>query len=184
MYKGKTRVEQQGKEGKKRVKYLVTKENGKEVSREAVDEQVLSAPVEEIVRSGTKVILSRGTGQFAWPARGGYVTSGYGSRWGRLHAGIDIAGVSDRTVVAADHGKVVRAGWHSGGYGNYVVIDHQNGYRTLYAHLSSISVRAGETVERGEAIGVMGSTGHSTGVHLHFEVHRHGRTVNPLPFVR
>lgn len=184
LYKGNSRVVQEGKKGKKRVEYKLIKENGREVSRQVINEEVLTPPVDKVVRRGTKVVPSRGSGQFIWPTRGGYLSSGYGQRWGRFHAGIDIAGAGDRTIVAADHGKVIRAGWHSGGYGNYVVIDHGNGYRTLYAHLASIRVKAGATVQRGDAIGVMGSTGHSTGVHLHFEVHQHGRPVNPLPFVR
>ena len=184
LYKGQARVEREGKAGKKRVEYLVTKENGQEVARRVLSERILEKPVDKVVVRGTKEKPSRGSGKFIWPTRGGYVSSRFGYRWGRLHAGIDIAGVGDRTILAADHGRVVQAGWHSGGYGNHVVIDHQNGYRTLYAHLSSIKVRPGDRVERGQAIGVMGSTGNSTGVHLHFEIHRHGRAVNPLPYVR
>lgn len=184
LYKGQSRIEREGKAGKKRVEYLLIKENGQEVARQVLAEEILEEPVDKVVVRGTKEKPSRGSGKFMWPARGGYVSSGFGHRWGRLHAGIDIAGVGDRTIVAADHGRVVQAGWHRGGYGNYVVIDHQNGYRTLYAHLASIKVKAGDRVERGQAIGVMGNTGNSRGVHLHFEIHHHGRVVNPLPYIR
>ncbi|MDQ0339305.1 murein DD-endopeptidase MepM/ murein hydrolase activator NlpD [Caldalkalibacillus uzonensis] len=184
LYRGQTRVEREGKEGKKLVEFEVVKENGQVVSREVIDETVLEEPVNKIVVRGEKVKPSRGSGQFTWPARGGRITSGFGMRWGRPHNGIDIAGVSDRTIVAADNGTVVKAGWHSGGYGNTVIINHNNGYRTLYAHLASVNVRPGQTVQRGEAIGVMGSTGNSTGVHLHFEVHRNGAPVNPASYVR
>jgi murein DD-endopeptidase MepM/ murein hydrolase activator NlpD len=103
-----------------------------------------------------------------------------GYRWSRLHKGIDIARPSNRTIKAADNGIVVSAGWDSGGYGNKIIIDHQNGYRTVYAHLASISVSVGQTVQEGSKIGVMGSTGDSTGVHLHFEVYKNGRLENPL----
>ncbi|NQD66381.1 M23 family metallopeptidase, partial [Bacillus haikouensis] len=77
-------------------------------------------------------------------------------------------------------GVVVSAGWDDGGYGNKVVIDHQNGYKTIYAHLDSISVSAGQTIGRGEKIGIMGATGESTGVHLHIEVYKNGSLINPL----
>ena len=80
---------------------------------------------------------SRGTGSFLWPAVGGYVSSQMGARWGRVHQGIDIARPSSRTIVAADNGVVTTVGWH-GTYGNRIVIKHNNGYETLYAHLSSI----------------------------------------------
>ncbi|GGK30220.1 hypothetical protein GCM10010965_23840 [Caldalkalibacillus thermarum] len=184
LYRGQTRVEREGKEGRKRIQFEVVKENGQVVSREVVAEEVLEEPVNKIVVRGEKVKPSRGNGQFMWPARGGRITSGFGMRWGRPHNGIDIAGVRDRTIVASDHGTVVKAGWHSGGYGNTVVINHNNGYRTLYAHLASVNVRPGQTVERGEVIGVMGSTGNSTGIHLHFEIHRNGTPVNPVPYLR
>ena len=102
-----------------------------------------------------------------------------GTRWGSMHRGIDIARPSSRSILAADNGVVVSAGW-SGAYGNRIEIDHNNGYKTLYAHLSSINVSVGQTVSRGSKIGVMGSTGRSTGVHLHFEVTKNGSLVNPL----
>jgi murein DD-endopeptidase MepM/ murein hydrolase activator NlpD len=78
---------------------------------------------------------------------------------------------------------VVSAGW-GGGYGNKIVIDHQNGYRTLYGHMSSLKVSVGQTVSKGSAIGVMGATGDATGVHLHFEVYKNGSLVNPLSYLR
>ncbi|MFK4998969.1 M23 family metallopeptidase [Bacillus sp. N9] len=128
------------------------------------------------------MIPSRGTGSLAWPANGGYISSHMGHRWGKLHKGIDIARPSNYTIKAADNGVVVSAGWDNGGYGNKIVIDHQNGMRTVYAHLDSVGVSAGQTVEKGAAIGVMGSTGHSTGVHLHFEVYKNGKLENPVNY--
>lgn len=182
MYRGDTRVEREGRDGKKLVEYDIVKENGQEVHRQVIAEEIIAEPISKIVVRGEKVKPSRGTGQFAWPAVGGRISSGYGTRWGRLHAGIDIAGVKDRTIKAADNGKVTTAGYHRS-YGNHVVIDHDNGFQTLYAHMSSISVKKGDVVRKGDKIGVMGSTGHSTGIHLHFEVIKNGRKVNPSNYL-
>lgn len=126
---------------------------------------------------------SRGTGTFIWPTVGGYVSSQMGTRWGRVHQGIDIARPTARTIKAADNGVVTTVGWHDT-YGNRIVITHNNGYETLYAHLSSIDVSVGQTVPQGTAIGIMGSTGRSTGVHLHFEVIKNGANVDPMSVLR
>ena len=115
------------------------------------------------------------SGQFVWPTQGGIT-----QRYVWYHPALDIANRGLPNVLAADSGTVVTAGWSSVGYGNYIVIDHGNGFRTLYAHLSSIFVNSGQTVARGNAIGRMGSTGRSTGPHLHFEVIRNGVNLNPL----
>jgi murein DD-endopeptidase MepM/ murein hydrolase activator NlpD len=105
------------------------------------------------------------------PMPGARVTSCFGARWGRLHAGVDLAAPHGTPIVAAGAGKVVLAGME-GGYGLAVLIDHGNGYLTHYGHMSAIAVQAGQTVKPGELIGKEGSTGHSTGPHLHFEVHK------------
>ena len=119
------------------------------------------------------------TGSFVWPASG-RITQGY--RF--YHKAIDIANKGGGSVVAADAGVVTVAGWPDGyGYGNRVIIDHGNGYVTLYAHLSLIQVRAGQRVNRGDVIGQMGSTGRSTGVHLHFEIRKGGALMNPLSYL-
>ncbi|WAA12277.1 peptidoglycan DD-metalloendopeptidase family protein [Fervidibacillus halotolerans] len=183
MYKGDTKVVQKGKEGEKAVKYYVQLVNGKEVRKEVQEEKVLKEPVTKVVHKGTKVVPSRGTGTLAWPTNGGYISSYVGYRWGSFHKGIDIARPSNYTIKAADNGTVVFAGW-DGGYGNKIVIDHNNGMRTVYAHLSSISVSVGQTVEKGRKIGVMGSTGYSTGTHLHFEVYKNGVLQNPLSYLK
>ena len=100
-----------------------------------------------------------------------------------MHKGLDIARPSNRSILAADNGVVVSAG-ADGSFGNKIVINHNNGLKTLYAHLSSIDVSVGQTVEKGSKIGVMGSTGNSTGIHLHFEVHKNGVFQNPLNYVK
>ncbi|HEY9833880.1 MAG TPA: peptidoglycan DD-metalloendopeptidase family protein, partial [Stenomitos sp.] len=120
---------------------------------------------------------------YIWPTKG-VLTSGYGRRWGRMHKGIDIAAPVGTPVHAAAPGVVVSAGWNSGGYGNLVEIQHPDGSLTLYAHNSRILVRRGQDVQQGEQISEMGSTGYSTGPHLHFEVHPSGRgAVNPMAFL-
>lgn len=182
MPKGETNVKQEGQNGERLVNYLISEQNGITLKKDVTSEQVIKQPVNHIVVKGTKVIPSRGTGNLAWPTVGGYISSQQGQRWGKQHKGIDIARPSNRTIKAADNGKVVSAGY-DGGYGNKIVIDHQNGLRTVYAHLASIDVSVGQTVSQGSAIGVMGSTGNSTGVHLHFEVYKNGALQNPLNYV-
>ncbi|MGI0483175.1 M23 family metallopeptidase [Geminocystis sp. CENA526] len=117
---------------------------------------------------------------YIWPAKGVF-TSGYGWRWGRMHRGIDIAGPVGTPIVAAADGEVITAGWNSGGFGNLVRIRHADGTITLYAHNSKIHVRRGQFVKQGQHIANMGSTGFSTGPHLHFEIHPQGqKPVNPI----
>lgn len=183
MLKGEKVVKQEGKKGEKEVSYLITEENGVRTERLQSVENVLVEPENRIVIVGTKVIPSVGTGTFAWPAVGGYVSSNMGHRWGRYHYGIDIARPSNYTIKASDNGVIKTAGSHST-YGNYVVIDHNNGFESLYAHLSRIDVSVGQVVEQGSALGQMGSTGRSTGTHLHFEIHKNGSEVNPLSYLK
>ncbi|WP_166761409.1 peptidoglycan DD-metalloendopeptidase family protein [Thalassobacillus devorans] len=183
LYKGETKVEQKGSDGTKEIHYAVTKVNGETTETEKLDEKTVEDPKKEIILKGTKEKPSTGDGKFTWPAVGGTITSKMGQRWGKAHNGIDIAGVSDKTIKAADGGEVTYAQFNSGGYGNKVEIDHKNGYKTTYSHLSSISVNVGDKVAAGDKIGVMGTTGQSTGVHLHFEVHKNGSPVNPLKYV-
>lgn len=183
MLKGEKVVKQEGANGKKEVSYLITEENGERTERVQTEENIVAEPENRVVVTGTKVIPSVGTGTFVWPTEGGYISSQMGSRWGRYHYGIDIARPSGYTIKAVDNGVVKTAGSHST-YGNYIVIDHNNGLETLYAHLSKIEVSEGQIVAQGAAIGVMGSTGRSTGTHLHLEVHKNGSEVNPLTYLQ
>lgn len=129
---------------------------------------------------GSPTFNAPGGGNFIWPTRGSLTQ--YFS-W--YHPGLDIADRSGPAIAAADGGKVVVAGWPDNwGYGNRVVVDHGNGYQTLYAHLSNIYVTIGQTVSRGQTLGQMGSTGRSTGTHLHLEIRYKGIAVNPLAILK
>lgn len=120
---------------------------------------------------------------FIWPSKG-VLTSGYGWRWGRMHKGIDIAGPIGTPIVAASDGVVTYAQWNDGGYGYLVEITHPDGTETVYAHNSRILVQKGQKVSQGEQISEMGSTGFSTGPHLHFEIHPAGQgAINPMAFL-
>lgn len=119
-----------------------------------------------------------------WPADGGFISSGYGARTGPIeggydwHPGIDIAVDFGTPVYASGAGTVEQAGWN-GGYGRYVRIDHGNGYESAYGHMSGLTVTAGQRVAKGEIIGFAGSTGYSTGPHIHYEVLADGQNVDP-----
>ena len=120
-------------------------------------------------------------GSFEEPAYG-VLTSAFGERWGRNHNGIDIGGEQGSDILAADGGEVALAEWVNG-YGNYILIDHKNGFQTAYAHCDELLVAKGEKVTQGQKIAYMGSTGNSTGPHLHFEVKLNGVYQDPLEYV-
>lgn len=184
LYLGEKRILTQGKNGRREVTYQVTMRNGAEVDRREVNEVILDQPQPRVIAAGTRVLLaSRGTGggRLAWPTSGG-VVSGYGGRGGEMHTGVDIGANSGTPVVAAESGTVIRNGWYSG-YGKCIDISHGEGVITRYGHLSSINVDYGQKVERGEFIGRVGSTGYSTGPHLHFEVILDGQRVNPMKYM-
>jgi murein DD-endopeptidase MepM/ murein hydrolase activator NlpD len=180
--KGETKTVQQGQNGLEDTTYTVRKADGKILKKDVLNKEKVKEPVTEIQKIGTKVVPSKGTGTLSWPAVGGYISSGKGARWGREHKGIDIARPSERSILAADNGTVEFAGW-DGDYGNKIIINHNNGMRTIYAHLNSVSVSRGDVVQKGSKIGVMGSTGQSTGIHLHFEVYENGVLKNPSDYL-
>ena len=144
-----------------------------------------SATLAEAIRDA-QAAGSTGTGAvsaagFIWPVNG-TVVSGFGIRWGRMHEGIDITASIGTPIWAAAAGTVIHAGW-LGGYGNLVVVDHGDGLATAYAHASSILVSVGQSVAQGETIALVGSTGNSSGPHLHFEVRVNGVAVDPLLYL-
>ncbi len=160
----------------------------------AAEEASLEALIQERERelaaqqkaAGIAGVESQGaSGMFSWPVTG-TITSPFGWRSNpfggapEFHQGLDIAAPSGTTVTAAAGGTIIMAQWY-GGYGNYILIDHGGGYSTGYGHLSAIYVSVGQSVQRGQAIGAVGSTGQSTGPHLHFEVRIAGKPVDPAP---
>jgi len=124
-----------------------------------------------------------GAGVFVWPADNRFL-SGFDYDPSANHPGIDIDGAEGSPVYAADSGVVVYAGWNNWGYGNVVVINHGNGWQTLYAHLSSYYVSCGRGVFQGSTLGAIGSTGNATGSHLHYEMMYNGVKVNPHDYMK
>ncbi len=154
----------------------------REVDALAAESAALAARIQEAQRGAG----STGSGQpsaagFIWPCDG-VVVSGFGMRWGRMHEGIDIGCSFGTPNRAAASGTVIYAGW-LGGYGNLVVVDHGNGLSTAYAHASTIVVAVGQSVSQGETVSLVGSTGNSSGPHLHFEVRVNGSAVDPLGYL-
>jgi murein DD-endopeptidase MepM/ murein hydrolase activator NlpD len=185
---GKTKTVSDGKDGAKQVNFRFTTKNGRIVEKTILSEQITQASVNAVIAKGpaatrtTVASASRGSGSISgigWPLRGA-ITSGYGGRRG--HTGIDIDGETGDTYYAAGDGVVTLAAW-DGGYGNCILIDHGNGVQTRYGHSSRLLVRVGQRVSKGQPIGLVGSTGHSTGSHLHFEIIINGSTVNPLGYL-
>ena len=183
IYKGDTKIQTTGIKGSKEVVATIVKENGIEVEREIHSEVIVKLPSDQVVLKGTKTRPPTvGSGVLARPSRGGRLSSKFGYRWGSFHKGIDLAMPSGSTVTSADGGTVIESSY-SGSYGNLIVIDHQNGMVTKYAHLSVRGVKVGDKVYKGQVIGKSGNTGRSTGPHLHFEVLINGTNVNPLKYV-
>ena len=185
LYRGETQVVKKGTNGKKMVTYEVKETSGAVVEKTTLNEIVISEPVSAVVNKGTKAVAlsSRsGDGILNWPMSG-KITSPYGTRSTGFHSGLDIGGVIGRGVYAAAGGKVVLSSYYYA-YGNCIVIDHGNGMKTRYAHLSAYKVKVGDTVERGQLIGLCGNTGRSTGPHLHFEVIINGSTKNPINYLQ
>ena len=170
-------IQQQGTVGYREVTALVNTRNGREVNREIINEKVTTESLPTIIERGTIVPPT-----YIKPIVGGTLTSYYGQRWGRLHAGVDWGISTGSTVMASCGGKVVSAGWN-GGYGYSILLQHSDGKQTRYAHLSKILVSPGQYVEQGEKIGLSGNTGNSTGPHLHFEIIVNGNAMNPLNYL-
>lgn len=180
LYKGQERVGQYGQKGKKTVSYEQTYVNGLKKDRKVTKVKINKRPITEIILRGTR---DRGeaTGVFLRPTSG-YISSPFGYRSSGFHGGIDIANSYGTQVYAADGGKVIEVGY-DGSYGNKIVIDHGNGFKTLYAHMSGFTTHVGSIVSKGDLIGYTGSTGNSTGNHLHFEIRVNGSRVNPADYV-
>lgn len=186
MWEGDTKVISKGEYGSSDVVAKVTYQGTEEIERIIESETVLTEPVTEIQARGTKERPSWApTGTFGWPTSGS-ITSKYGYRTifggSDFHGGIDIANKKGTDIVAADGGIVTYAGWMSS-YGYLIIIDHQNGYTTYYAHNSELLVSEGDKVYKGQHIAEMGATGRVTGTHCHFEVRYNGERQNPMNYL-
>ncbi len=186
---GTEKVISEGIRGERVTQMKITYVDGAEQSREVLSTIVTKEPIPEQIGVGTYfaqpasvTTTLEGNGMFGWPVNGGRISDHFGGE--RNHKGLDIAAPTGTEVYAAAAGKVIRAGWNSGGYGNYVIIEHEDGYRTLYAHGSEVIAVEGEEVEKGQLILLVGSTGDSTGPHCHFEVRINNICVNPEDYLR
>ena len=183
-----SKVTKKGVPGEQLVTALVTYEDGVAVSRQVLDAVVTKDPVPREVTVGTKnpiysVGNASGTSKgFIWPTIGGYVSC---KIWGyKGHTGVDIAGCGHGSnIYASAAGQVVKVKRGNTGYGYHIIINHGDGIQTLYAHMSNIYVKQGQYVNQGDIVGAMGSTGNSTGTHLHFEIRINGLYVDPLKYV-
>ena len=156
--------------------------NKAKAAEEALDAQ-LQAMLAQIANQNSSQVTA--AGEYMWPLpAGGYISCYFGDTdpGGRPHYAMDIAISAGTPIYAANDGSVVTAAWHSS-YGNYILLDHGNGKSTLYAHCSSLAVSSGQSVSKGQVIGYVGSTGYSTGNHLHFEFRVNGQKVNPANYV-
>jgi murein DD-endopeptidase MepM/ murein hydrolase activator NlpD len=168
----------------KRTALTSARESREEYLEEVTALQAQSAELAAAIRNAQATSTGSGVPSaagFIWPVNG-TVVSGFGWRWGRMHEGIDIAAPIGAPIWAAAAGSVIYAGW-LGGYGNLVVVDHGNGLATAYAHASSILVSVGQSVSQGETVSLVGSTGNSSGPHLHFEVRVNGSAADPLLYL-
>ncbi len=187
LLKGENKVVTEGADGKKAVTYEIKESNGAAIEKNVVNEVVITEPVTEVVSKGTASIkissrAANSSGVLSWP-KSGKISSPYGTRSRGFHSGIDITARTGDPIYASAGGKVVLSSWYYG-YGNCIVVDHGNGMKTRYAHLSGYNCKVGDQVVRGQQIGRAGNTGNSTGPHLHFEVIINGSTKNPVNYLK
>ena len=181
MYLGESR-EEEGSAGSKELVLESTYKNGKKIGEEVVSENIIEESKPTIIYKGNKNPINDGVAFLTHPTRGGYVTSNFGSRWGRHHNGVDIAHNTGDPVYSAFDG-VVKECQYVNGYGNKITVQHEDNIETIYAHLSKFEINVGDTVKKGDLIGRVGSTGRSTGPHLHFEVRVNGVPVEPTEYI-
>lgn len=180
--KGASKVVSKGSDGIKKVTTEVIVLNNNKVSEKPIKEETTKQVQNKEILMGTYTPTILEVGYLNSPSRGS-ISSTFGMRWGKMHKGIDIAANFGATINAALAGTVNYAGWQEG-YGNVIKIDNGKGTETTYAHCSAIIVKKGEVVKQGEKIGEVGSTGNSTGPHLHFEVRENGEPKNPQKYIK
>ena len=184
-YEGTNKTKTEGKNGEKQLTYLVTYSGDTETERKLTAEKTVTAPTNKVVLVGTKKSTAS-TGSYAWPTKSVYITSYYGWRtiFGSrsFHYGIDLRAAVGTAIYAADGGEVIYVGTQNG-YGKLIQIKHDNGDVTYYAHLNSFSVKKGDRVYKGQLIAKSGQTGRVTGPHLHFEIRKNGKQVDPMKYL-
>lgn len=177
MEQGEKVVERERVAGSREVTVMAVYYRGKEVDNKVLDKAVIRQPEPEIIRVGTYI-----PPEYIEPVSNYFITSEFGPRWGRNHNGVDLAVVTGTKVLATADGVCERSSWYNG-YGLCVDIRHENGVLSRYAHLSKPLVQVGDTVSQGDVIAYSGSTGNSTGPHLHFELIFDGVAKNPLDYI-
>jgi len=182
LYLGESITEIQGKTGTAEVDCETVYKNGTQQSSRILDENIIAKPVAQVVRVGTKQKEVLKTGLF-YPVKG-VLSSPFGSRWGKMHEGMDIAVDEGTPVMAAECGTVCYVNENAGGYGKLIRIDHGHGVVTAYAHLSRIEVTQGQTVSANTQIALSGNTGRSTGPHLHFEILQNDTPIDPKEYLK
>ncbi len=175
-----SKIVTKGENGEKEVESCISFINNETKSSNVISEKVIKAPQNEVVLKG-KEDYSPSAVSMLVPSRGS-VSSNFGMRWGKMHEGIDIAAKIGEPIYAAMDGKVIYSGWIEG-YGYAVKLQHDDNLQTLYGHCSKLIVKMGDSVEKGQLIANVGSTGNSTGPHVHFEVRIDGKAVNPYPYI-
>ena len=181
---GETKVIQ-GVQGNKLLNKEITYYGLNKDNENIVSENIITPVVNTIVKTGIKSPYEAGVAFLSNPTKGGYVSSTFGEvRSNSVHKGIDIAKDLGEDVSAALEGEVIYAGYNNGGYGNLIILQHNNNMKTYYAHLSNIYVSVGEIVKKNDLIGAIGSTGNSTGPHLHFELRVDNNPVNPIKYIQ
>lgn len=181
LYKGEERVKVKGVPGTAVITAEQMFQDGQIVGVNEIGQEIVQEPVMQIVEKGTKVKYALGT--FIKPLKSYRITSPYGNRSGGFHQGIDLAAPKNTKIFASDGGKVIFSGW-SGTYGQLVIIQHNSTYMTYYAHCNKLLVKEGQMVAQGDNIALVGTTGRSTGNHLHFEIHVNKSTINPKKMVK
>lgn len=183
LYKGEFQVKVSGEYGKREVTKEIIKENGVVVSETEVASQIVSEPKSQVTLKGTKSLSTLvGTGSFSSPMGHLEISSGYGSRGGGRHNGVDLRNPKGTSIYVVDDGVVTFSGY-KGSFGNLVRVSHGNGIETWYAHCDSLLVSIGDVVRKGDKIATVGMTGRATGYHLHFEVRKNGVPQNPMNYL-
>ncbi|NLM08763.1 MAG: peptidoglycan DD-metalloendopeptidase family protein [Clostridiales Family XIII bacterium] len=183
LYKGEIKVKTPGVYGQRQVTKEIVRENGMVVATTDIESTVISEPSTQVNLKGTKSLSTLvGTGSFSSPMGHLEISSGFGSRGGGRHTGVDLRNPKGTPIYVVDDGVVTFAGYR-GSYGNIVKVSHGNGIETWYGHCDTMSVSIGDVVKKGQQIATVGRTGRATGYHLHFEVRKNGVPQNPMNYL-